>query len=122
MKGVVFREFIAMVKSAYSVEVADRIISASNLSSDGAYTSVGTYPHQEMVELVKHLSAETDTSGSTSSTPNSLKLRLALLSCCADWTDIFMSRCASSTSTPNYRPSTTKNRQRRNDLHLSITP
>jgi hypothetical protein len=62
MKGIVFREFIAMVESAYSVEVADRIINASNLSSDGAYTSVGTYPHQEMVELVTHLSAETDTS------------------------------------------------------------
>ena len=55
MKGIVFREFIAMVESHYSIEIADGIISASNLSSAGAYTSVGTYPHQEMVELVSHL-------------------------------------------------------------------
>ena len=62
MKGIVFREFITMVETRYSIEIADRIITASDLSSDGAYTSVGTYPHQEMVDLVTHLSAETDTS------------------------------------------------------------
>lgn len=61
MKGIVFREFIAMVEQRYSIEIADRIISASNLSSGGAYTSVGTYPHEEMLDLVTHLSAETDT-------------------------------------------------------------
>ena len=62
MKGIVFREFIAMVESHYSIEIADGIISASNLSSAGAYTSVGTYPHQEMVELVSRLSARTGVS------------------------------------------------------------
>ena len=50
-----------MVESRYSIEVADHIITAANLSSGGAYTSVGTYPHQEMVDLVTHLSATTDT-------------------------------------------------------------
>ena len=49
MKGIVFREFIAMVETQFSLETADHIISASNLSTDGAYTSVGTYPPQEMV-------------------------------------------------------------------------
>lgn len=61
MKGIVFREFIAMVESRHSIEMADEIITAANLSSGGAYTSVGTYPHQEMVELVTHLSARTGT-------------------------------------------------------------
>lgn len=61
MKGIVFREFIAMVENRYSIETADRIITASNLTSGGAYTSVGTYPHQEMVDLVTQLSAETNT-------------------------------------------------------------
>lgn len=56
MKGIVFREFIDMVENEFSLEIADRIISASNLSTDGAYTAVGTYPHEEMVQLVSHLS------------------------------------------------------------------
>jgi hypothetical protein len=59
MKGLVFREFIEMVESEFSYEMADAIISASQLSTDGAYTSVGTYPHQEMVDLVVNLSQMT---------------------------------------------------------------
>ncbi len=62
MKGIVFREFIAMVENQFSLATADQIISASNLSSDGAYASVGTYPHQEMVDLVTHLSEATSIS------------------------------------------------------------
>lgn len=62
MKGIVFREFISMVENHYSIEMADRIITASAVSSHGAYTSVGTYPHQEMVDLVMQLSAETGSS------------------------------------------------------------
>ncbi len=59
MKGIVFREFIDMVEAEFSHETADAIITASNLSSDGAYTSVGTYPHSEMVALVTNLSKQT---------------------------------------------------------------
>ena len=59
MKGIVFREFISLVETQFSLETADHIIAASHLSSDGAYTTVGTYPHQEMVELVTHLSEAT---------------------------------------------------------------
>lgn len=59
MKGIVFREFIDMVESQFSLETADAIIAASTLSTEGAYTSVGTYPHEEMVQLVTHLSRET---------------------------------------------------------------
>lgn len=61
MKGIVFREFIDMVESQFSLEIADAIIAASSLSTDGAYTSIGTYPHEEMVELVSNLSRETGT-------------------------------------------------------------
>ncbi len=59
MKGIVFREFIDMVESQFSLEIADAIISASKLSTLGAYTAVGTYPHEEMVDLVSNLSRET---------------------------------------------------------------
>lgn len=59
MKGIVFREFIEMVENEFSLEIADAIISASELSTNGAYTSVGTYPHTEMVSLVVNLSQQT---------------------------------------------------------------
>lgn len=59
MKGIVFREFIDMVENEFSFEIADAIIAASDLSTAGAYTSVGTYPHTEMVSLVVNLSKET---------------------------------------------------------------
>lgn len=57
MKGIIFREFISMVETQFSLEMADEIISASTLQTEGAYTTVGTYPVGEMVELLSHLSA-----------------------------------------------------------------
>ena len=45
MKGVIFTEFLEMVESHFSPEMADRIITAARLPSGGAYTAVGTYDH-----------------------------------------------------------------------------
>jgi hypothetical protein len=59
MKGVVFTEFLEMVEDRFSPEIADRIIEASDLPSGGAYTSIGTYDHTEMVQLVTQLSVAT---------------------------------------------------------------
>lgn len=59
MKGIVFREFIDLVETKFSPEVADEIIQASNLESGGAYTAVGTYDHGEILQLVTHLSNKT---------------------------------------------------------------
>ena len=60
MKGVVFTEFIEMVEDVWSPEVADRIITKVDSPSGGAYTSVGTYPYEEMVGLVTELSKEVE--------------------------------------------------------------
>ena len=59
MKGVVFTEFLQMVEDGFSPEMADRIIDEADLPSGGAYTTVGTYDHREMLELVAHLSRHT---------------------------------------------------------------
>ncbi len=59
MKGVVFTEFLEMVENQFSADIADRIVDLSDLPSGGTYTSVGTYDHQEMLQLVTHLSNET---------------------------------------------------------------
>src|ERR1043166_7946211 len=61
MKGIVFTEFLDMVERKYTPTMADRIIENSNLPSGGAYTSVGTYGHREIVELISQLSAATGT-------------------------------------------------------------
>ena len=56
MKGIVFREFIKMVEDQFSYETADAIIEDAKLASGGSYTSIGTYPHEEMTALVQQLS------------------------------------------------------------------
>ena len=56
MKGVVFTEFIEMVEDEFSIDMADEIIENAHLESGGSYTSLGTYDHQEMLDLVNELS------------------------------------------------------------------
>ena len=61
MKGVVFTEFLEMVEETYSPDMADDIIEMSQLNSGGAYTSLGNYSHQEILQLITHLSQQTKT-------------------------------------------------------------
>lgn len=58
MKGIVFTELIDLVEDKFGLEVADKIIQASQLKSGGSYTNTGTYDHQEVLSLVTHLSQE----------------------------------------------------------------
>jgi len=60
MKGIVFTEFLDMVESAYGLQMVDSIIESSDLSSEGAYTAVGTYDFNEMVGLLTSLSKATE--------------------------------------------------------------
>ena len=60
MKGIVFTEFLDLVEEKFGLEVADKIIEQSDLSTGGAYTAIGTYDHAELVQLVVRLSEETD--------------------------------------------------------------
>ncbi|MDT0595412.1 heme NO-binding domain-containing protein [Glaciecola petra] len=62
MKGIVFDEFNNMVEEAFGEDMLDDIIdeNASNLATGGAYTSVGTYDHEELVMLVSSLSNATN--------------------------------------------------------------
>lgn len=61
MKGIVFCEFVEMMEQEFSADLADEIISGTPLESGGAYTTVGTYDHNEMLALVRQLSEKTDT-------------------------------------------------------------
>lgn len=59
MKGVVFTEFMEMVEARMGLDMLDDIITEAALPNDGAYTSVGTYDHAELVRLVTALSNAT---------------------------------------------------------------
>tara|TARA_R110002126_G_scaffold142546_5_gene288450 strand:+ start:7115 stop:7654 length:540 start_codon:yes stop_codon:yes gene_type:complete len=59
MKGIVFTEFLELVEDKFGMEMLDEIITASNLESDGVYTSIGTYKFSEMLQLLQNLSKNT---------------------------------------------------------------
>ena len=61
MKGLVFTELIEMVESQLGDDVADRMITQAETSTDGAYTAVGTYDSAELLRMVGALSNETAT-------------------------------------------------------------
>ena len=62
MKGIIFTEFLELVEEKFGLAMVDKIISQSNLESGGVYTSVGTYEFSEMLQLITHLSNNTDIS------------------------------------------------------------
>ena len=52
MKGLVFTTFYAHVEERYGVDILEDIIEDADLPNKGAFTSVGTYPFEDMVALV----------------------------------------------------------------------
>lgn len=56
MKGMVFTEFTGLVETLFGANMVDDIIDDCDLASGGAYTNVGTYDYQEMIDLVSALS------------------------------------------------------------------
>lgn len=58
MKGIVFTEFQELVEGAFGLEVADKVVS-KGCPFQWGFTSVGTYDHHILLEMVGQLSAET---------------------------------------------------------------
>jgi hypothetical protein len=59
MKGIVFTELLEYVGSRFGENAVDDMIEAAGVPSGGAYTSVGTYSHGEMIALCVALSEQT---------------------------------------------------------------
>jgi len=55
MKGIVFTEFFEMVEQEFGYSMVDDMIENTDLDSKGIYTSIGTYEHSEMVDLLGYL-------------------------------------------------------------------
>jgi hypothetical protein len=60
MKGLVFTEFMDMVEDKFGEDMVDDLIDATDPASGGSYTTVGTYDHQELVNMVVELSGKTN--------------------------------------------------------------
>lgn len=52
MKGIIFTEFLEMVEEKFDYQMVDNIITDAHDPLDGAYTSVNTYDHTQLVNLV----------------------------------------------------------------------
>ena len=59
MKGIVFTEFLDLVEDRFGLEMVDKIITQSELESNGANTAIGTYEFSEMLQLLQNLSNNT---------------------------------------------------------------
>ena len=61
MKGIVFTELVDFIERHTSVPVTESIICEAELENDGAFTSVGNYPHTEAIKLVMSASERLET-------------------------------------------------------------
>lgn len=60
MKGLVFTEFFEMVEANYGLAMIEDLIEATQPSSGGCYTSVSSYNHQELIDMVVELADRTN--------------------------------------------------------------
>ena len=56
MKGMIFTEFLEMVDAKFGPETTERILEGGGMPHGGVYTAVGTYDHQEILDMVGQLS------------------------------------------------------------------
>lgn len=61
MLGIIFTHLVEMIETEISVEMADEILDEAELSTGGAYTTVGHYPFEDVLAIVNLLSEKTDT-------------------------------------------------------------
>lgn len=59
MEGIVFTEFMSLVKETWGLKCVDELINKVNPKTGGAYTSVGIYDYSELVGYITALSERT---------------------------------------------------------------
>ena len=61
MKGIILAEFVEYIEQQLGDVTAQKIIDESGVESEGAYSRVGMYDYQELIELLTQAVAETET-------------------------------------------------------------
>jgi len=61
LKGVVIKSFERYIETHWPGDLADRAFALDALSGGGAYTTVGNYPHTDMLALAGFVAKETQT-------------------------------------------------------------
>ena len=56
MMGMVFTGFVELIENEFGYETLDSLFESCDLDSEGIYTSVGSYDHEELLQLVAKLS------------------------------------------------------------------
>ncbi len=64
MKGIILSEFVEFIEQELGEDIAQTIIDNSEVESEGAYSRVGLYDYQELIQLLTHTVTETDTEAS----------------------------------------------------------
>lgn len=59
MKGIILSEFVEFIEHELGEDTAQRIIDDSMVQSDGAYSRVGLYDYQELLQLLTQAVTET---------------------------------------------------------------
>jgi len=65
MKGIILSEFIEFIEEELGEDTAQRIIDDSGVESDGAYSRVGLYDYQELIQLLTQAVTETKSDASS---------------------------------------------------------
>jgi hypothetical protein len=61
MKGIILSEFVEFIEQELGEDTAQKIIDDSEVKSDGAYSRIGLYDYQELIQLLTQAVAETET-------------------------------------------------------------
>ena len=56
MRGIVFTELLDLIEEKYGYDLVDQVLQKVKPNTEGAYTSVGSYPYREMLALLVELS------------------------------------------------------------------
>ena len=60
MKGIILSEFVEFLESSLGPDQAQIVIDKSGVGSGGAYSRVGHYDYQELIQLLTHAAAESE--------------------------------------------------------------
>ena len=60
MKGIILSEFVEFLEESLGPDQAQTIIEKSGVQSQGAYSRVGQYDYQELIQLLTQAVAETN--------------------------------------------------------------